>query len=161
MPHKTQSYSEVRGMSWQASRRCSTQEVPELPPVPCRRARPAFQVGQVDFFIDKTPGSFNNFPGFFIAYEFSGMKNPAVPKAFGTRYLIVRSYYFHIRSLTPQQAARNALAIRFKKERSGLFSNYCHSGLAGILLNAVIYTLKTKKDSGQAGMTDATFLIGL
>jgi acyl carrier protein len=42
------------------------------------------------------------------------MKNPAVPKAFGTRYLIVRSYYFHIRSLTPQQAARNALAIRFK-----------------------------------------------
>jgi hypothetical protein len=24
------------------------------------------------------------------------MKNPAVPKAFGTRYLIVRSYYFHI-----------------------------------------------------------------
>jgi len=42
------------------------------------------------------------------------MKNPAVPKAFGTRYLIVRSYYFHIRSLTPQQAARNALAVRFK-----------------------------------------------
>jgi len=32
------------------------------------------------------------------------MKNPAVPKAFGTRYLIVRSYYFHIRSLTPQQS---------------------------------------------------------
>jgi len=29
------------------------------------------------------------------------MKNPAVPKAFGTRYLIVRSYYFHIRSLSP------------------------------------------------------------
>jgi hypothetical protein len=43
------------------------------------------------------------------------MKNPAVPKAFGTRYLIVRSYYFHIRSLTPQQAARNALAIRFNE----------------------------------------------
>ena len=41
------------------------------------------------------------------------MKNPAVPKAFGTRYLIVRSYYFHIRSLTSQQAARLALAIRF------------------------------------------------
>ncbi len=44
------------------------------------------------------------------------MKNPAVPKAFGTRYLIVRSYYFHIRSLTPQQAARNALAIRFNSK---------------------------------------------
>jgi proteic killer suppression protein len=45
------------------------------------------------------------------------MKNPAVPKAFGTRYLIVRSYYFHIRSLTPQQAARNALAIRFNAQK--------------------------------------------
>jgi hypothetical protein len=49
------------------------------------------------------------------------MKNPAVPKAFGTRYLIVKSYYFHIRSLTPQQAARNALAIRFILVLAGLF----------------------------------------
>jgi hypothetical protein len=46
------------------------------------------------------------------------MKNPAVPKVFRTGYLIVKSYYFHIRSLTPQQAARNALAIRFKIVRS-------------------------------------------
>ena len=53
MPHKTQSYSEVRGLSRQASRRGSAQEVPELPPVPCRRARSAFQNRQVDFFIDQ------------------------------------------------------------------------------------------------------------
>jgi parallel beta-helix repeat protein len=35
------------------------------------------------------------------------------PHSRAARYLIARSYYFHIRSLTPQQAARNALAIRF------------------------------------------------
>jgi len=35
------------------------------------------------------------------------------PRSRAARYLIVRSYYFHIRSLTPQQAARNAFAIRF------------------------------------------------
>ena len=35
------------------------------------------------------------------------------PRSRAARSLIVRSYYFHIRSLTPQQAARNALAIRF------------------------------------------------
>jgi len=35
------------------------------------------------------------------------------PRSGAARNLIVRSYYFHIRSLTPQQAARNALAIRF------------------------------------------------
>jgi hypothetical protein len=35
------------------------------------------------------------------------------PRSSAARYLIVRSYYFHIRSLTPQQAARNARAIRF------------------------------------------------
>jgi len=38
-----------------------------------------------------------------------------IPRSRAARYLIVKSYYFHIRSLTPQQAARNALAIRFNK----------------------------------------------
>ena len=39
------------------------------------------------------------------------------PSRRAARYLIVKSYYFHIRSLTPQQAARNALAIRFNKRK--------------------------------------------
>jgi hypothetical protein len=34
----------------------------------------------------------------------------------------------------------------------------CHSRLSGILLNTGICTLKTKKDSGQAGMTDLKIL---
>jgi hypothetical protein len=37
------------------------------------------------------------------------------PRSRAARYLIVRSYYFHIRLPTPQQAARNALAIRFNE----------------------------------------------
>ena len=44
------------------------------------------------------------------------------PRSRAARYLIVRSYYFHIRSLTPQQAARNALAIRFNKAIPGEYS---------------------------------------
>jgi len=43
------------------------------------------------------------------------MKNPAVPKAFGTKYLIVRSYYFHIRSLSDstQSAIKISVALGF------------------------------------------------
>ena len=47
-------------------------------------------------------------------YGASRKKINEKPRSRAARYLIARSYYFHIRSLTPQQAARNALTIRFK-----------------------------------------------
>jgi len=43
------------------------------------------------------------------------MKNPAVPKAFGTRYLIVRSYYFHIRSLSDSKSQMTVDVYSFIK----------------------------------------------
>jgi len=54
-----------------------------------------------DMYSDRLPTSWMQFlSSSYSHYGFSLMKNPAVPKAFGTRYLIVRDYYFHIRSLT-------------------------------------------------------------
>ena len=51
---------------------------------------------------------------FFVSQECRLFVNEE-PRSRAAEGSIVRSYSFHIRSLTPQQAARNALAIRFNR----------------------------------------------
>ena len=67
---------------------------------------------------------------YFIAVSFAhqlGMKNPAAPtvEALGQTagYLNARNYFLYIRSLIPQQATGNALAVRFKIPMLFVFYN--------------------------------------
>jgi len=52
-------------------------------------------------------------------------------------YLNARSWFYHIRSLTPQQAAGNALAIRFK----WTFSNICSNSKLSKIIKTLNYVI--------------------